>query len=188
MERADLHELEAIKRLKYRYLRCLDQKRWDELADCFTADARSSYGGGRYAFEGRDAIMEFLRKAMGAPSFLSSHRAHHPEIDFTSATSATGTWALEDTVIETRAGITIRGAAFYTDEYLKTDGRWKIQRTSYLRSYEEIQMRSQWTPPRGSGRESRRGSMAGLVLGTGARPSGGRAILAQGRPAVLRGR
>jgi len=137
----DLHELEAIKRLKYRYLRCLDQKRWEELADCFTADARSSYGGGRYAFEGRDAILDFLRKAMGAPSFLSSHRAHHPEIELTGPDTATGVWALEDTVIETRAGITIRGAAFYTDEYVKQDGAWKIRFTGYKRTYEEVESR-----------------------------------------------
>jgi hypothetical protein len=137
----DLHELEAIKRLKYRYLRCLDQKRWDELAECFTADARSSYGGGRYAFEGRDAIMDFLRKAMGAPSFLSSHRVHHPEIEITSPTTATGTWALEDTVIETRAGITIRGAAFYSDEYVKEGGDWRIRFTGYKRTYEEVESR-----------------------------------------------
>jgi hypothetical protein len=137
----DLHELEAIKRLKYKYLRCLDQKRWDELAECFTEDATSSYGGGRYAFEGRDAILGFLQKAMGAPSFLSSHRAHHPEIEFTSPTAATGVWALEDTVIETRAGITIRGAAFYTDEYVKVDGGWKIRSTGYLRTYEEVESR-----------------------------------------------
>ena len=139
----DLHELEAIKRLKYKYLRCLDQKCWDELAECFTEDARSSYGGGRYAFEGRDAILEFLRRAMGAPSFLSSHRAHHPEIEFSSPTVATGTWALEDTVIETRAGITIRGAAFYTDEYVKQGDAWKIRFTGYKRTYEEIESRTE---------------------------------------------
>jgi hypothetical protein len=137
----DLHELEAIKRLKYRYLRCLDQKRWEELAECFTRDARSAYSGGRYAFQGRDAIMDFLRKAMGAPSFLSSHRVHHPEIEFTSPTTATGVWALEDTVIETAAQITIRGAAFYTDEYVKVGPDWKIRATGYRRTYEEVESR-----------------------------------------------
>jgi uncharacterized protein (TIGR02246 family) len=137
----DLHELEAIKRLKYRYLRCLDQKRWEEMAECFTEDATCSYGGGRYAFEGREAILEFLRRSMGAPSFLSSHRVHHPEIDFTSPTSARGVWALEDTVIETRAGITIRGAAFYQDEYVKQDGCWRIRATGYQRTYEEVESR-----------------------------------------------
>ena len=139
----DLHELEAIKRLKYKYLRCLDQKRWEELAECFTEDARSSYGGGRYAFAGRDEILAFLRRAMGAPTFLSSHRAHHLEIEFQGPTEATGTWALEDTVIETRAGITIRGAAFYEDEYVKQDGAWRIRFTGYKRTYEEIESRSE---------------------------------------------
>jgi uncharacterized protein (TIGR02246 family) len=137
----DLHELEAIKRLKYKYLRCLDQKKWEELAECFTEDATSSYSGGRYAFSGRDAILDFLRKAMGAPSFLSSHRAHHPEIEFTGPTTAVGVWALEDTVIETRAGITIRGAAFYTDEYVKLDGAWRIRSTGYKRTFEEVESR-----------------------------------------------
>ena len=137
-----LLELEAIKQLKYRYLRCLDQKRWDELASCFTADATSSYSGGKYAFDGRDAIMEFLRKSMGADSFLSSHTVHHPEIELTSASTARGVWALRDTVIETRANIVISGAAFYEDEYVKQGGEWKIRSTGYVRTYEEMYSRS----------------------------------------------
>ena len=31
----DWSDLEAIKRLKYKYQRCLDTKQWDELRDCF---------------------------------------------------------------------------------------------------------------------------------------------------------
>lgn len=132
-----LEEIEAIKRLKYRYLRCLDQKCWDELADCFTPDATSAYSGGKYAFEGRDAIMDFLQKAMGSDSFLSSHTVHHPEIELTGDTTAVGVWALRDEVIETRANIVIRGAAFYHDEYVKVAGEWKIRATGYQRTYEE---------------------------------------------------
>jgi len=138
---SELHEIEAIKRLKYRYLRCLDQKLWDELAECFTPDARSSYGGGRYAYDGREAILDFLRRSMGSPTLLSSHRAHHPEIELTGPDTATGVWALDDTVIETRAGITIRGAAFYEDEYVKQDGAWRIRFTGYKRTWEELESR-----------------------------------------------
>ena len=143
----DLHELEAIKRLKYKYMRCLDQKRWDEMADCFTDDAVAEYSGGKYTYEGRDAILGFFRVAMGSTSFLSSHRVHHPEIDLTGPTTATGTWALEDVVVDASRDFSLRGAAFYTDEYVKVDGGWRIRRTSYLRSYEENQMRSQPAPP-----------------------------------------
>lgn len=139
---SDWEDLEAIKRLKYKYLRCLDQKRWAELAECFSEDATSAYSGGKFSFEGRDAIMGFLEKAMGADSFLSSHTVHHPEIKFTSPTTATGTWALTDVVIETKANITIRGSAFYRDEYVKLDGAWKIRSTGYERIYEETLSRA----------------------------------------------
>jgi hypothetical protein len=37
--------------------------------------------------------------------------------------------------------LTVRGAAFYTDEYRKVDGEWKISHTGYKRTYEEIQPR-----------------------------------------------
>jgi len=133
----DLVEIEAIKRLKYKYMRCLDQKRWDELATCFTADATVAYSGGHYTVEGRDEIIEWLRNSMGSESFLSSHRVHHPEIDLTGATTATGVWALEDTVILADAGFGLRGAAFYTDEYVKEAGAWKIASTGYKRTFEE---------------------------------------------------
>jgi SnoaL-like domain len=138
----DLQELEAIKRLKYKYLRCLDQKRWTELDECFTEDATAAYGDGKFSFAGRAKIMEFLRGALGPASMISSHRVHQPEIDLTSATTATGTWALEDTVIETSANITIRGAAFYTDTYVKVGGAWKIASTGYARTYEEVVSRA----------------------------------------------
>ena len=138
---SDLNELEAIKRLKYKYLRCIDQKLWGELAECFTEDATSAYSGGRYSFTGRAQIMEFLEGAMGRDSFISSHRVHHPEIELTSENTARGIWALEDTVIDTEHQITIRGAAFYEDEYLKVDGEWKIKSTGYRRTFEEIEPR-----------------------------------------------
>lgn len=137
----ELCEIESIKRVKYRYLRGLDQKRWDEVEACFTHDATAAYSGGKYSYEGRSAILTFLRGAMGAETFLSSHRCHHPEIDLTGPDTAVGTWALEDVVIETQWDITIRGAAFYTDAYVKQNGDWKISHTAYKRTYEEIQPR-----------------------------------------------
>jgi hypothetical protein len=130
--------IEDICRLKYRYLRCLDQKLWDEIEGCFTDDAVAEYSAGSYRFEGRDAIVGFLRTSMGSEQFLSSHRCHHPEIDFTSDTTATGVWALEDTVVHGEHGVTIQGAAFYNDRYVVADGAWRIAHTGYRRTYEEI--------------------------------------------------
>ena len=105
--------------------------------ETFAADATSSYGDGKFSFQGRDAILEFLSKSMQAASFRSAHHVHHPEIELTSETTAKGTWALEDTVIEEAAGWWLRGAAFYTDEYVKQGGRWLIRHTGYKRLFEE---------------------------------------------------
>ena len=138
----DLQEIEAIKRLKYTYCRCLDEKRWDEMAQCLTEDATAAYSDGHYSFTGRDAIMQFLRDALDGHHMITSHRVHQPEIDLTSATTATGIWALDDIVIETKANIVIRGSAFYRDEYAKVDGQWKIKHTGYQRIYEEMLSRS----------------------------------------------
>lgn len=134
----DLQELEAIKRLKYRYMRCVDQKRWDELEEVFVEEATCSYSGGKYAFEGRKAIIGFLSRSMGRDTFFSSHRVHQPEIDLTGPDTARGTWALEDTVIDHEHDIVLLGAAFYTDEYVKMGGHWKIRHTGYERTFEEV--------------------------------------------------
>ncbi len=139
----DLIEIECIKRLKYKYMRCLDQKIWSEMAECFVENATASYSGGKYSYQGRDAIVEWLEQGMGGDGFHSSHRAHHPEIELTSATTATGVWAFDDVVIDTRFDITIRGAGFYSDEYVKQDGRWWIQSTGYKRTFEEMQNRKE---------------------------------------------
>jgi hypothetical protein len=137
----DLVEIEAIKRLKYRYIRCLDQKRWDELAECFVPDASAAYGGGTYSFDNRDAIVQFLRDALG-PQMITMHQVHQPELELTSPTTATGTWALEDRVIMVEHKLTLRGAAYYTDRYVKIDGEWKIAHTGYERLFEETEPRS----------------------------------------------
>jgi hypothetical protein len=138
----DLIELEGIKRVKYRYMRCLDQKLWEEMATCFTDDAVAGYSGGKYHYDGPEAIVEFLVRSMGAETFHSSHRIHQPEIDLTGPDTAVGTWAMDDVVVMVDWDLTLRGAAFYTDEYRKVDGDWKIARTGYKRTYEEIQPRA----------------------------------------------
>ncbi|MEZ5144885.1 MAG: nuclear transport factor 2 family protein [Acidimicrobiales bacterium] len=134
----DLVELELIKRVKYRYLRCLDQKLWDDLDEVLTEDCVATYSGGKYRYEGRDAIVDFLRRNMGSEAMHSSHRVHQPEIDLTSPTTAVGVWALEDVVVMTDWDLTVQGAAFYEDEYRKEDGRWRIAATGYKRTYEEV--------------------------------------------------
>jgi hypothetical protein len=132
-------EIEAIKQLKYRYFRFLDLKQWDDMRELFVEDATAAYSGGKFAFDGRDKIMEFLTNALGRNSMLTAHHGHHPEIELDGDSSATGVWALWDTVIDTQNHFTIRGAAFYRDEYVKLDGGWRFRSTGYERTYEEME-------------------------------------------------
>jgi bile-acid 7alpha-dehydratase len=45
-------------------------------------------------------------------------------------------------VIDAKRNTTLRGAAFYHDEYVKQDGAWKLKSTGYVRTFEEMQDRS----------------------------------------------
>ena len=131
----DLVDLELIKRVKYAYLRCLDQKDWAGLPALLCEEATASYSGGKYSFTGRDEIIGFVERNMGREAFHSSHRVHHPEIDL-DGDRATAVWALEDIVIDTDWDFALVGAAFYEDTMVRRDGRWQILHTGYRRSFE----------------------------------------------------
>ncbi len=139
MQEPNWRDLEAIKRLKYKYQRCIDTKRWAELRECFTEDATAAYSAGKFSFHDRDAILQFLEGAMGADTFHSCHAVSQPEIDFVDERTALGRWCLQDTVIDTNFDMMIHGAAFYEDEYRKgDDGVWRISKTGYQRTYEQM--------------------------------------------------
>lgn len=130
-------DIEAIKRLKHKYFRCLDAKLWDELAECFVENATTSYTDGKYSFSGVEAIMGFLKKSLGAPTVLSMHQGHQPEIDITSETTAKGIWTSEAGLIIMDRNVSTREVNFYHDEYVKVGGQWKIKHTGYRRLFEE---------------------------------------------------
>ena len=52
-----LEDIEAIKNAMARYWRCLDDKLWDELPDCFTEDVIADYGQPGWRQEGRGALV-----------------------------------------------------------------------------------------------------------------------------------
>jgi hypothetical protein len=132
----DLEAVAAISRLKYAYLRALDTKRWDEFADTLLPDATANYGE-HLAFESRDALVEFMKSNLG-PQTITEHHCGHPEIDVDGDT-ATGRWYLSDTVLIPEHDMVLRGAAFYSDRYVRgPDGRWRIAHTGYERTYEAV--------------------------------------------------
>jgi hypothetical protein len=129
----DVASIEEIKQLKYRYLRTLDLKQWDEFTAVFVPEATGEYGDG-LTFTSRKELVGYMRENP-VPSVISMHHRHHPEITVDGDT-ATGTWYLEDQVIVPEQRFVLEGAAFYSDRYLRTGEGWRISHTGYRRTYE----------------------------------------------------
>jgi hypothetical protein len=130
-------DFEEIQRVKYRYLRALDTKHWDEFSDTLTEDVIGDYGeslGEEHHFTDRTSLVEFMVKSMPV-GMITEHRVTHPEIDV-DGDEATGTWYLQDKVIVPEFDFMLIGAGFYHDRYRRTPDGWKISVTGYDRTYD----------------------------------------------------
>ncbi|HME46830.1 nuclear transport factor 2 family protein [Mycobacterium sp.] len=124
---------EAIELVKYRYLRALDTKDWDEFADTLAENVTGDYGD-RLHFTNRTELVDYMRSSLG-PGVLTEHRVTHPEIAV-DGDEARATWYLQDRVIAAEFNFMLIGAAFYHDTYRRTADGWKISATAYDRTYE----------------------------------------------------
>jgi len=78
---------------------------------------------------GRDLIVKVMARLMGTDG-VSVHHCHLPEIELTSATTATAIWAMMDYVeAPGRHPIHLKGYGHYHETYVKgDDGRWRRDR------------------------------------------------------------
>jgi bile-acid 7alpha-dehydratase len=123
-----LEDIEAIKRLKHKYFRCIDKGLWDEIGNCFAEDAVADYIPGT-PLQGRAAIAKFFTENVAPAYSMCVHQGHNPEIELTSDTAATGIWELDNFMVTAKTNVGFWIAAFYEDEYVKEKGEWKIKRT-----------------------------------------------------------
>ncbi|MCQ2334909.1 MAG: nuclear transport factor 2 family protein [Paludibacteraceae bacterium] len=135
-----LEDIEAVRALQARYQRSIDHHDWTAVGDCFAEDAVSAYDGGKMSFNGRDAIVDFLRHAL-TRSIKSSHLIHGGEIDV-DGDKATGIWYLEDFLLHKLFFVKLHGTAVYHVDYCKVNGQWKIKKIGYVRNYHYFQLRS----------------------------------------------
>ena len=135
-----LEDIELIRRLKYRYWRAIDMGHIDEVRDLLTEDVRVDFVGGSYRWkmEGRETFLTALAQSF-SPHAISVHTGHHPEIDVLTDTTATGIWYLTDMFIHLHENLLTEGSALYRDEYVKTDGGWRIRVSTYERLYERVE-------------------------------------------------
>jgi bile-acid 7alpha-dehydratase len=133
-----LEDIEAIKKLKAKYWRCVDRKLWGEMIEVFTEEATADYGPD-IKLKGRQAIVDFLKGSLGADTVITSHVGQRPEIELTGESTATGTWWLNDYIVM-QPNIRRRGYAFYEDEYVKANGKWRKKSTKVTTMLEEWDM------------------------------------------------
>jgi len=126
-----VNDIEAIKQLKARYFRLMDTKDWDGMREVFADDVfiDTSDSGGRVV-QGADDFMAGLRTLLA--DVVTVHHGHMPEIELTSATSATGIWALQD-LLRWPDGRELHGYGHYYEEYEKVGGRWCITKMTLTR-------------------------------------------------------
>jgi len=124
-------DIEAIKQLKARYFRTMDTKDWDGMRAVFTdgvvMDTTESGGG---VVSGGDEFMAFLRETLA--DVVTVHHGHMPEITISSATTATGVWAMEDK-LRWPDGTTLHGYGHYHETYEKTGDSWRIASSTLTR-------------------------------------------------------
>lgn len=129
---SSVDDISEISRLKYRYLRTLDTKQWEEFEECFLPEVTADYNG--LEFADRAALVGYMRENLGEGT-ITMHHVHHPEIDVDGDT-ATGRWYLHDKVIVAAFDFMLEGAAFYEDRYVRTPHGWRVAHTGYRRTFE----------------------------------------------------
>jgi len=134
-----LDEIERIKRLKYRYLMCIDTGEFDTFRELCLPDVDIDLKGGSYHLK-FDNVEDFIvsNKKAFSNEAISSHTGHHPQIDMLGETSASGSWYLIDMFINITEKLVYNGGAVYQDLYEKVNGQWKFKRISYRRVYETV--------------------------------------------------
>ena len=126
-----MDDVEAIKQLKARYFRTMDTKDWAAMREVFTDDVvmDTTEAGGAMT-SGADRFVAFLREAIGV--VITVHHGHMPEIELTSATTATGVWAMED-MLRWPDGREMHGYGHYHETYEKVGGAWRIKSSKLTR-------------------------------------------------------
>lgn len=131
----ELVDVEAIRQLKARYFRLLDQKQWEAWTDVFVDDVEirtPDDTGDPTPVVGRDAFVDGLRTMLAEVPTV--HHGHMSEIAIDGDT-ARGVWSMEDHLwwpAETGLGH-MWGTGWYEETYRRgDDGAWRIA-TLHLR-------------------------------------------------------
>lgn len=139
---ATIYELKArqdISNLMADYWWYMDSKQWDKWGDIFTKDVQVILMGNDYGVESHEAWIKSNSEMLS--SMITCHQGHQSHVWFTSPTTATGRYVLNDKLTNIETGeVVMHGYGYYIDDYEKgDDGKWRIKvlRLGYFRTENE---------------------------------------------------
>jgi hypothetical protein len=125
----------AIRRVLAEYCHLVDDTRWDDLAELFTADAAFTFG--KYGATGRDELVAWLvgtDRAGIRGKHLTTNSVIDLDGDVAAAVSDFAFLAFDD------GRLVVSLAGRYHDELHRVDGRWQIHRR------DAVQLRERQSP------------------------------------------
>jgi len=133
--------MEAIRQTKARYFYGVDKRDWVLFASVFTGDVEmivpEQAGHPQQVVRGRDNVIKLVSDAMAPVTTM--HFGHTPIIEFTSATSASVIWAMEDHLWKNPDFPDAipcnyaHGCGHYLETYKLLDGEWLISHIELTR-------------------------------------------------------
>lgn len=130
--------IEEIKRVKSNYFYGLDHKDWELWRrEVWAPDAKLIVPEASVEAVGVDAIIAYTSEATADQ--VSVHHGHMPNIEITSADTATGVWAMEDRLYRTKAhpladgSSLLHGFGHYHERYVRIAAGWRIASTRLTR-------------------------------------------------------
>lgn len=135
---ARLEALEAIQRLKHRYLNACDLKQVESIRDCFAEGEILIDYGPIGTFRDRDSFVALYRELACQPRVIDLHHGANPEIYLLGedGDEAVGRWALCYCNLDAETGATRKLGGFYQDRYRRVDGQWRIVATAFRGHFE----------------------------------------------------
>ena len=145
-----LADIEAIRQLKARYFRTLDQKDWEGYRAVFTddvvVDTTDDTGPGTEV-RGGDAYVAWLVPILA--DAITVHHGHMGEVAILGPDTARGVWSMEDHIwFPPGSGLgRLWGTGWYEEEYRREAGGWRIAHLRLRRRRVELDGAQVFPPP-----------------------------------------
>jgi hypothetical protein len=129
----NLEDHDLITKLKYRYWNACDSKDSILMLDCFSTKAvKIDYEDFGIFDSAKEMVNKFIAFACH-DHLVESHAGKNPVITLNNNT-ASGSWAMNYTLIDTRKDIILNVSGKYEDIYIQENNKWVIHESIFIKT------------------------------------------------------